>query len=151
MNILKNNAIQNLHSLYENLSNCKEIELNELTNYSVITANQSIWPNLVYSDKIDYLNDDLALNDIIENIKKSDLPPLLFNYEKDFNYDRLKQKDIYLIDRWILMDLDLNSNLENVDEYNFEKISNFTDIKNWVEVLSTNLFANKKLNNKIFN
>lgn len=150
MNISNNNSIQNLHLLYKKLSNCKQIELIEQRNYSVLIANQSIWPNLIYSDKIDYLNDDFILNRIISNIEKDDLPSLLFNYEECFNNEKLKSKNIYLIDKWSLMDLDLNIDLVNVDKYHFEKISTHKDIEDWVKVLSNNLFANKKLNSTIF-
>lgn len=153
MGVLQNDSINNLHALYKVLTGYKEkIAGNENHNFNSIQCESSVWPNLIYSNKEDFLSEHEIVAQIAESIDNKTLPALIFVNNKIHDYESFKKSGFYVIDQWTLMEFKMNESyvLSELSGFSIGKISSDTEVFEWVSVVSQNLFSNKKIDKDIF-
>lgn len=155
MSTSKNRYINNLYSLYRSASEFSEVITIKVDVYSSIQLKNSVWPNATYSSIDDFLSNPKVLNSVTSDIKNKKINPLIISNNDNMDIQILKNNGIYLIDRWVLMYLNLKDFVFNqgaliVDEFEFGKITSDAELPQWTEILSNNLFDGKELNINLF-
>jgi len=150
MTILENNSIQNLHSLYQHIGNNKSVvNSNIVDNYSFIQSYNSAWPNAIYNVKNNCIEDEKQLQEISSKILAKELPALALIYNSKTNTNVLKSQGFYTIEQWILMEVNLDTEVDN-NNNNCHVVSSKVELQSWLCLVEQVLFGNKTLDIRIF-
>lgn len=150
MSILQNSSIQNLHSLYRYIGSNKEVaNFNRNLNFSFIQSHDSAWPNAIYDLKNNCVEEEKEIQKISHKIESKKLPALALVYNDSTNTKLLKANGFYTIEQWILMEFSLE-NIVEINNTNCNIVSTEIELQNWINIVQSILFSNKKLDLKIF-
>jgi GNAT superfamily N-acetyltransferase len=123
--------------------------------YISVQLRNSVWPNITYSLNDGFLTNISVLESVSLDIENKKINPLIISNNDSSDIQLLKNKGIYLIDRWVLMNLNLKDFIYNKraiigNEFEYGKITSDIELPDWIEILSNNLFDGKELNIDIF-
>ena len=150
MSISQNSSIQNLHSLYQYIGNKKNVvDFNIEDNYCFIQSHYSAWPNVIYNLKNKFNVDEKEVQEISNKIVSKELPALALIYNDATNTRLLKEYGFYTIEQWVLMELNLESEIKYVNN-NCNIVRTEIELQSWLNVVQRVLFANKTLDIRIF-
>jgi N-acetylglutamate synthase-like GNAT family acetyltransferase len=146
--------LSNLFSLY-NLIALKNdsVIINKNENFSIIVANNSIWPNTIFKVCAKELTDEI-ITEIEKSIKSYSVKPLLLLENEADSLARVRKNGFLPIDQWVCMyheeGLGSKKSIVNPSVFSISLLRNNVDLNEWVNLVSESMFNNKKLDESIF-
>lgn len=106
----------------------------------------SPWPNVVYDvRRLD--KDEVFFNTLRNLIEENNLQPLVFCDAEAVDPIAFKNHKFLPVDRWVKMQLDLDSYEPRVgiDDFVSTVVTDYNSLRDWLEIVSKTLFNDKKL------
>jgi ribosomal protein S18 acetylase RimI-like enzyme len=142
-------ALYNLFELYRSIADCNDsVTINYFEGFAAIESSNSAWPNMIYSGSPEFLSTESQVNNFCSF---NNLPQTILVNNDFVDWNLLKSKKIYPIDKWTLMVLSRGIETVNSrDEIDIFLVQDEKDLFCWCEVVSKVLFANKIIDSKLF-
>jgi len=141
---------ENLIQLFEFIQIFHSNKLIVRDEYSAVVSENSVWPNFIFNINANEDDAEIIVSEINSEIEKDNLPPFIITgtkTERKFFEDIFFNYNIRKIMEWNAMSIDLNTFAFSKNEgISIKKVTNEIELNYWLEIVSTELFNNKKIN-----